>query len=256
MLICLLKKRSVLLFIIIFVFFTYLFISQVYSRKIDLLYNLKSIESNGYIETEQGILYLPIDWNESKPGGWPVTIILPGYYSRAQDLYKNPQWQKQADKLGIVLLFIKRDHQGWYEGHGSEDTIKIDSIVKSIRKSSWFKKNSLHLFGFSAGGMMATSYLVHKSNFISNKPFFDKVSIISGGIGIEMKKYIHEDPMFNKVSKIPVLICWGENEANTVTKKLYTLLNETEWNVNYSTHPKGHIITDLHIKESLLFSVL
>lgn len=233
----------------------YLIFSQFYLNRINSLDYFEAKDSGQFTELERGILYLPENWSKSKPEGWPVTIILPGFSTKASNYLKNPQWKKQADSLGIVLFFVSRHRAAWYEHRDSEDMRNLDSIIQSFRNTSWVKRNSLHMFGFSAGGSMVTSYLAHNISPFNRKAPMDKISLGSCDFGLLMTKHTEKDPTLSMISDIPVFVFWGEKESRTVGENLYHLFLNGEWDVKYSTHPKGHWLTDEHIKESLMFSI-
>ena len=185
---------------------------------------------------------------------WNVTVVLSGFSTYFRSFAAVPSWKTTADELGTVLFFVARDHMGWYEFPDSEDSKRIDRILKYFRKQPWLKDSGLNLFGFSAGGIMGTAYLSRNRIQKDGRPLFDSLSAISGGIGTQLEKDLQKDPELKKVCRIPVFLSWGDTEPPLVGKEVFSFLTNLSWDVEFTSHPGGHFITPQQIEDALRFS--
>lgn len=195
---------------------------------------------------DEGLIYFPSGWDSNKKDSYSVMVILPGYNTYMRSMAAVPEWKEGADRFGVVLFFVDRDHMGWYEDRASEDSRRIRRILREFRHASWVKDKGISLFGFSAGAIMSTSFLCQK-DMLLGPPLFDKLFAASGGFGIEMDAQLKLDPQLENIVPVPTYLFWGEDEAPFVGTTVQDTLTRCGWDVEGFEHDGGHWLASEHI---------
>lgn len=106
-------------------------------------------ETDGGLQTYS--LFLPRGFRSERK--WPMLMLLHGSCADEQAFAANPDLQKAADKLGLVLIFPKaRAAKGFYLGADEADILQNLAAVKQSLPLDW---NKLFLGGFAMGGFGA-----------------------------------------------------------------------------------------------------
>jgi len=210
----------------------------------------EALETGVLLRHEDGLIYFPRDWDGTQDEAYPVMVILPGYAINMRTMASDPQWAEGADRYGVVLFFVHRDHIGWHEDRASEDSRRIRRVLRGFRRASWVEEDGMSLFGFSAGAIMGTSFLCQKDVFMG-PPLFDKLFAASGGIGVIMEKALDRDPLLRRVDPVPVYLFWGEKEPPFVGDTVQEMLEGCGWELETYTHEAGHWLDSSHIMIAL-----
>ncbi len=218
----------------------------------DPLAGIENAAVGTYTDLGGGRLYLPPGWKAEDREKWPVTVILHGYGTLSRSLSVMPFWIPLAEEYDLVLFFADRGTMGWDERRDSLDTRLIERILRTFRSKSWVRENSIQLFGWSAGAIMAQGFTAINAKQKDGTPLFDSLAAASGGFGLIMdrERAGRGDPFAHSV-RVPVYVFWGEAEASDHGKDAADFLTKNGWSVETSTHPGGHVLPEESVREVL-----
>ncbi|MBN1501693.1 MAG: hypothetical protein JW982_16155 [Spirochaetes bacterium] len=220
-------------------------------EKSEFLDGISDIKPGTFTDLPGGRLYLPLDWKLSDTNQWPVTVVLHGYGELSRSLSSRYYWEEYAEELGIVLFFVETNHMGWIEQRNSDDTKLIIRILKTFRSQSWVKPQSIQLFGWSAGAIMAQGFSAINKMQKDGFPLFDKLVTASGGFGTVLSWELEKNPELKNAVRIPAFMFWGQLEPDDHGKDASEYLRKLGWQVDTATHPEGHVLDPKLVYEGL-----
>lgn len=207
--------------------------------------------SGAYTDLPEVRIYVPGNWSTNQDDAFPVLVILSGHSGGVWSTSRFSEWEEGAERHGVVLCFVRRDHTGWYEDPQSDDSRRIRRLLKGFSRQSWVKRDSVFLYGFSAGAIMGTSFLLENSTGNPDRLLFNGLFATSGGIGYRMEEYLPKHPNLEGIQPIPVYLYWGETESSHVGADVADQLRASGWEVQSTTHPGGHWIDPGHLSDVL-----
>ncbi|MDD4658580.1 MAG: PHB depolymerase family esterase [Eubacteriales bacterium] len=164
-------------------------------------------ETDGSLQTYS--LYLPRGFRSERK--WPLLMLLHGSCPDEQAFAANPELQKTADKLGLVLIFPKaRAARGFYLGADEADIIQNLAAIKQSLPLDW---NKLFLGGFAMGGFGAWhTGLRHPEHFSGLAVISGIPSLPFAGEDFNLEYSFNPLDYPDAAEKLPILVIHGTED--------------------------------------------